>query len=232
MPKLALTGSQDATWYPVPVVRLVEFLEKVVVRGYGYGAVYALRRNIAYNLQYLEYLDRTLQDIKLSSVLTTQTWKTAIIVGCGIVESLLHYLLIKSDNHAKTEWELKVVMPGNTKKVDAEALKAEVHIWRKLSTPRITPMDFSSMIAKAQRHEVLGADTALYQELSRLRKLRNRVHLQVIDEPTDTDWNAFRLGDLEKVYEVLHAVLTGSMFNPSAAEREYFEYLRRFQGDP
>ena len=46
-------------WCPVTIDDLDELLIKVIHSGRGYRHSYALRRNIAYNLQHVEYLDRT-----------------------------------------------------------------------------------------------------------------------------------------------------------------------------
>ena len=73
---------------------------------------------------------------------------------------------------------------------------------------------------------VLGSDAQIYDKLEKLRKLRNRVHLQQIEHSTDTDWNAFQRRDYNDMREVLYAVFTSSIFRPSRDEREYFEYLR------
>lgn len=228
MPQLSLVGTDQPTWYPTQISRLDTFLEKAISLGHGYRTVYALRRNIAYSLQHLEFLDRVLEDIKLSGVLRTQTWKTFIVVGTGLIESVLHYLLIRHDLHSTTEWELKVVLPGNTKNVDGEAVKGDVHISRRLPGARLIQMTFDAMIQKARSKRLLGQNLNLYDDLQELRELRNKVHLQAIDEPTDTDWNAFQLADLQQMYRVVHGVFTSTIFRPSAEEVDYFAYLRRY----
>jgi len=228
MPPLSLTGTNDPFWYPVSIARLETLLEKAIQTGHGYQTAYALRKNIAYNLQHLEFLDRSLQDIKLSGVLTTQTWKLFIIVACGIVESLLHYLLIRRSLYSTTEWELKVVMPGNTKHVDGEAVKADVHFSRRLASPRLKQMTFDAMIQKARANRLLGGNLALYDTLDQMRDLRNKVHLQAIDQPNDTDWNTFHIEHLHQMYDIVHGVFTSTIFRPSAEEVAYFAYLRRF----
>jgi len=227
MPLLSLSGTNDPPWYPVSIARLEGLLEKAIQTGHGYHTAKALRKNIAYNLQYLEFLDRSFQDLKLSGVLKTQTWKVFIIVSCGIIESLLHYLLVRRGLHTTTEWELKVVLPGNTKNVDGEPIKADVHISKKLSKPRLKQMTFDSMIQKAQTKCLLGSKMDLYKDLDQLRDLRNKVHLQAIDEPNDTDWNTIHIEHLRQMYNVVHGVFTSTIFRPSAEEVDYFEYLRK-----
>ena len=225
---LTKTTEPQATWYPTSVANLEGMLVKVIQRGRGFTHVYALRKNIAYNLQYLEFLDRVLVDIKLSSVLSTQTYKMFVLVGCSIMESLLTYLLIKSGHHKATQWEEECVMPGQEKKVGDERKRIDCHVLRKLTTPKRVEMSFDSMIKKAESKHLLGGDHSIYAKLQYLRNLRNKVHLQGIDDPTDTDWNAFHRHHLSAMAQVIHAVFTGPIFRSSQAEKGFFEYLEKY----
>lgn len=223
--ELVKTNETDRAWYPVTIEKLDSLLIKVICIGHGYPHPYALRRNIAYNLQHIEFLHKCLSDIKLSSVLTTQTWKTILLVGNGVLESLLHYLLVKKGLHSTTEWELKVIMPGNQKKVDGRQTKIESHIFTKLQSPRAHRMNFDTIIKKAKSNQLLGSDLAVYKKLDKLRRLRNKVHLQAIDTPTDTDWNSFNRAEVSDMDAMIFSVFTSNIFRPSASEKKYFQYL-------
>lgn len=229
MTELCKSSESGPPWYPVSIHRLETLLVKVIRTGRGYSHPYALRKNIAYNLQYLEYLDRTALDIKLSQVLITQTWKTFIIVGCGVVESLLQFLLIAHGKHAKTEWELVCIGPGNAKKMEGETRKIDSHVYRKLSTPRPDQMTFDTIIKKSESKRVLGSNHDIFPKLKKLRKLRNRIHLQEIADSTDTDWNKFNWAEVTLMAEVLRSLLTSNIFHPSTEERAYFDYLLRYE---
>ena len=226
---LKKTSESSAAWYPVPIAKLVALLIKAIYSGRGYRHTYALRRNIAYNLQYIEYLDRTVQDLKLSSVLVTQTWKTFVIVGCGIIESLLHYLLISKGAHTMTEWDLVIIAPGNSKKWGSETRKVDSHVYKKRSNSRLEQMTFDAMLKKSESKRVLGREHSIYPMLKRLRPLRNKVHLQEIGDVTDTDWNAFKWSEACAMAQVIQRVFTSTIFKPSSDEKEYFEYLSRYQ---
>lgn len=228
MKKILRKDEEGGTWYPVSIERLDIFLIKVIQQGHGYPHPYALRRNIAYNLQYLEYLEQTFSQLRISNVLITQTWKIFILVGCGIVESLLKYLLIRHGNYSKDDWELDFVAKGNERKIEGKSIKIDSHVYRKLNHPKLSQMNFDSMIKKAKSKRVLGSNREVYLKLNRLRDLRNRVHLQKIQHPTDTDWNAFNLDDFKNMAQVLHAVFTSNIFRPSAEQRDYFSYLENY----
>ncbi len=149
-------------------------------------------------------------------------------MGCAIIESLLHYLLVARGVHSVTEWALKAVAPGNPKRIDGRITKVDSHILTRLASPKLEEMTFDAMLKKAERHRVLGSDHSVYASLKKLRPLRNKVHLQNIGHPTDTDWNAFQAPDVASMAEVLHKVFTSSVFRPSSEERGYFEYLRHY----
>lgn len=225
---LSRTDSADPKWYPVAIHKIDELLSKVIYSGRGYRHTYALRRNIAYNLQYIEYLDRTVQDLKLSEVLVTQTWKTLVITGSGVVECLLNYLLIARGLQAKSEWELVVVAPGNQKIMEGESRKVDSYIYRKRPSPTNSQMTFDAMLKKAKSKKILGTAPNLYSDLDRLRPLRNRVHLQQISSDFDTDYNAFNWNDAVTMARVLKEIFTSNIFRPSAAEIAYFDYLERY----
>lgn len=229
---LAKISEKKSTWYPTSVENLNSLLEKVIYQGRGFVHVYALRKNISYNLQYLEFLDQILLDIKLSGVLTKQIYKNFVIVGCSIMESLLAYLLIKAGHYKMTNWELKNVIQGQEKNVEEERIRIDCHLYRKLKTKKRKKMDFDAMIKKAESKKILGSEHSIYAKLQYLRKLRNKVHLHIIDEPTDTDWNAFQLQHLRAMGQVIHSVFTSSIFKPSKKEQKYFNYLMRYFEQP
>ena len=65
------------------------------------------RRNIAYNLQYLEYLELQLKDLNVSSVIRTMLFKNFIIVAASIIE-IAFYHLAKTNGKIKLRCEKQV----------------------------------------------------------------------------------------------------------------------------
>ena len=87
------SGTDHRTrWYPVPIDRWDEILNCFSYDGNQILPGKDIRKNIAYNLQYLEYLEQTIKELSLSAVLTKQTYKSYIIVAIGVVESILYFL--------------------------------------------------------------------------------------------------------------------------------------------
>ncbi|MCI4567212.1 hypothetical protein [Lysobacter sp. CFH 32150] len=224
---LALKG-EAGSWLPVSIDRLDALLIKEIYHGRGYDNAYALRRNIAYSLQHVQYLEQTITDLKLTNVLTTQTWKAETIVGCGIIESLLHFLIVATGNRTTADWETKQEFTGANKVIEGKTYRIDSVVKQKLDTPAPVPMTFDTMLKKAESKKLLGPDHSVYAKLKRLRPLRNRVHLQEITQHVDHDFNAFTAIDQKLMMQVLHAVFTGPTFAPSTAQRAYFTYLEKY----
>ncbi len=98
MNNLVKTDEAGDKWLPISIDKLKPSLERTIVSrgssGGYYDTPYALRSDIAYNLQYIEFLHKVLSDIKLTSLLENQTWKSIILRGSSVMEALLHYLLV------------------------------------------------------------------------------------------------------------------------------------------
>ncbi|MFS1931980.1 hypothetical protein [Vibrio splendidus] len=224
---LTKKNEEVGAWYPTSVGRLDVILSSAIKAIECYPHTYALKRNIAYNLQYLEFQNQVIEDIKLSSVLYTQTVKSIVLISCSVIESLLHYLLIINKTHSTTEWAEKITLKGNQKKLDGELIRADTVVYRKLESPKLKHMTFDAMIKSAKSKHVFGKEVTIYNNLNELRGLRNKVHLQVINNPTDTDWNSFNQSDLAKVSSVLYQIFSSELFSLDTVQLSCFKYLRK-----
>lgn len=224
MKKICRECESDGVWLPTSIAKLEKYLGKFIQASHGVPNVVGLRKNIAYNLQYLEYQYQTLSEFKLTSVIYTQTWKVFIIVGTSIVEAILHYLINSKGLGKTTEWK-KVRSTGNEINIEDEKYKLENIIYKKLEKPMQVEMTLDAMIKKSERKKLLGRNHEIYKKLNHLRKVRNRVHIHAIDEDYDTDWNKIQAGDFKTVKIVLYSFMTSSLFEPTVEERRCFEYL-------
>jgi hypothetical protein len=226
MVELTKVDEDKKAWYPVSINRLESHLAKLIEQGHGYTHVYHLKKDLAYNLQYLEFQDRIIQDIKLSSVLYTQSVKTIVLIGSSILESLLHFILIKSGNYSTTDWEKKATFKGNQKNLDGEKVRTDTEIYRRLPTPQRKHMSFDAMIKCASSKKLFGTSKVMYKKLEDIRKLRNRIHLQQNDELASTDWISFGSSNINDIYIVIYSILTSSLFTPNTDTKKYFQYLQ------
>lgn len=225
MTELTKMDEREGAWYPVSISRLEAYLGRFIEQGHGYVHVYQLKKDLAYNLQYLQFQDRLIQDIKLSSVLYTQSVKTIVLIGCSILESILHFLLIKTGNYSNTEWKEKATFKGNQKKLDGENVRIDTVILKKLDSKIHKHMTFDAMIKCASAKKLFGNGKVIYEKLEELRKLRNRIHLQVTDDRIGTDWTTFGSSNIDETYMVVYSVMVSSLFSPTKEQKSYFSYL-------
>jgi len=230
MVELTRMDEEKGPWYPVSISKLESYLGNLIEQGHGYIHVHQLKKDLAYNLQYLQFQDRLIQDIKLSSVLYTQSIKTIVLVSCSIIESILHFVLLKKGFYSSTEWEEKISFKGNQKKLDGEDVRVDTIIFKKLSNKTQKHMTFDAMIKCANAKKLFGNSKLMYEKLEVLRKLRNRIHLQATDDRPGTDWTTFNSTNINDAYMVLYSILISSLFSPTNEEKGYFGYLMNRYG--
>lgn len=225
MKKICQQCQSDGKWLPTSIARLEEYLAKFIQTEAGVPNAAALRKNIAYNLQYLQFQNQILIEFNVTQVILTQVWKIHIIVGTSIVEALLYYLLTSKGMHKTTEWE-QVGSTSNETNIDGAKHKIENVIYRKLQNPAPQDMTLDVMIKKAEKSKLLGTGQEIYKKLNYLRKLRNRVHIHAVDEDYDTDWWKININEVKTVKLVLYSFMTSSLFRPTNDEKEIFAFLR------
>jgi hypothetical protein len=187
---------------------------------------YAFVRNIAYNLQYLEYLNYVLSETELHVTVRTLTQKTFVITGMSIVEAILWFVLKSSGQQRKDAWEI-------TQEVEIKAFEAQdgkYKISNIISKLRPEPVDvemtLDAMIKKVEAKKLLGLDGQVYKDLNYLRKLRNRVHIHAVQHDKDTDWYSFNNREVELMRGVLGSVLRSELFAPDEGQALLISYLK------
>ena len=225
MKKICQDCRRDGKWYPTSISNLDTYLSKFIRAGVGVPNVVGLRKNIAYNIQYLQFQSQLLSEFDVTQVILTQTWKMQIIVGTSIIEALLYYLLTSQKLHKTTQWE-QICSTSNEATIEGNKHKVENVIYRKLEIPLPLDMTLDVMIKRAEKKKLLGKSHEIYKKLNYLRKLRNRVHIHAIDKDTDTDWWTINKNELDIIKGVLYSFFTSSLFKPTVAERQFFQFLR------
>lgn len=81
----------EVMWYPVSTDTYWEVLKIDTTEEENER----IMRNISYSLQYLEFINKELSELELSSVLEKMLNKTYVIVGSSIIEALFKYTLKK-----------------------------------------------------------------------------------------------------------------------------------------
>lgn len=194
------------------------YLERAVPTAYPLKNKRAYVRNMAYALQYLEYLDDLLKHRPLHSVVRNHTHKSVVVTGCSFMECLLWMLLKGNGYQAKEEWEGDPERVGNEFVENGRTVRYVITRQLKAAAPMDVEMRFIEMCKRAERKKVLGSSPKVYEKLNYLRQLRNRVHIHLVKHDRDTDWWQFKsrdadtmklvdrehtsVGDLRSLYEL------------------------------
>lgn len=93
---LILSNKAKDRWYPTPI----DTLRKSIKIDTDIENATALHNNIAYNLQYIEFLEKEFKELHLSSVIYTMVVKNYLITGMSILEGLFTNI-IKSNGCGK-----------------------------------------------------------------------------------------------------------------------------------
>lgn len=226
MQKICKHCRKNGKWFPTPVAELETYLNKFIKEDVGVANTTALRKNIAYNIQYLQFQSQVLFEFDVTSVIWTQTLKMQIIVGTSIVEALFYYLLTSKKMCKTTLW--KKITSINSKEVKIEGGKYRIEnvIFEKLETPIPQGMTLDSMIKKVRSHRFLGSEQQIYSDLNSLRELRNRVHIHDVKNDMDTDWWNVTKNEEGLFNNVLYSVFTGPFFSLTHEEKLFFSFLR------
>jgi hypothetical protein len=224
--KLTLKGSTDK-WCPASIASLVEHLSVVVQKNNHFteDQVSSLKKNIAYNLQSIEFLNRIPQDLNLTTALITQNIKLFVVCGTSIIEALFYYLVISNSYRTKV-WKPHLKKIKSQPYQDGEnTFMFETEIFIKV--PPLTDMKitFNQMCQTLEENKLLGDVGDLYKEMSFIRKLRNKVHVYDIKHSRDTDWWTFNEKEFKLMKKTLYIILTSSLFSNSS-QNHLFDYLK------
>lgn len=162
-------------------------------------------------MQYLQFLEKQILELRLSSVLETMIFKSYIITSMGIIEALFVNLLKATNNWKTSEWELLLDAHSNQKKYEGKTIKVDTIIYKKVESYEIN-MDLDSMIKKIEDKKLLDVDHNIFSALKKLKRLRNRVHLQEGIKSNDHDFNNFNKEEFMRMREILYLILISSEF--------------------
>ena len=213
------SNSWKERWYPTSI----DTLKNSIKIDTNIDNAMALRSNIAYNLQYIEFLEKELYELKLSSVLYTMVIKNYVITSMSIIEGLFSNI-IKSNGWWKTSnLESLGTTQANETNFNGQKYIIKTEVLKKV-TPYGLQMNFDELIKILERHHsALEVDHLVYPALKRLKDLRNRVHLQKSEGNKDHDYNAFDYSVKKEMSEILHDILT----SPKITDHpEIFEFIK------
>ena len=191
-------------WYPGSIDNYAETF--IIDRSIENSA--ALIKNIAYNMQYIEFLEKEFDELNISSVIYTMLVKTYVITAMSILEGVFSNI-IKSKGWWKTD-DKESLGPtlANETKFEDDKFIVKTELLKKVE-PYELQMNLDEFIKILSRHhDALDIDHLDYPVLKRLKDLRNRIHLQKVSSDTDHDYNAFDYSVLSEMRKILYDILS------------------------
>lgn len=214
-------------WDVKTVVSYEVFFDSGIKENDKFHRTYDLVKNLAYNVQYLEFISKTVK-CEIHSVIKTELTKTFVITGMSIIESILYYALKSKNLHKTDPYEEITVVKSNEKKVNGVYIKVETILLRKLKENREVEMNLDSMLKKTETNKLFGEDQTVYKQLNHLRKLRNKIHLYLIEENLDHDLNNFKTEELNLMKKSLEKVFFSELFeSPNEKRLKLFDFLKQ-----
>jgi hypothetical protein len=208
-------------WYPTAIDRYRRYIKlDMDIQGSE-----QLRNNIAYNLQYLEYIQKQHDELKLSEVIYIMLCKSYIISAMGIIEGLFTNLLKSRELWSTTTWQSKGTIKSNESLFDGKSIKIQTEIFEKVDAYEMR-MDLDSMIKKIESKKLLAIDHNSFPMLKKLRNLRNRVHLQQSNDKFDTDYYNFSSVEKEEMKSILYTILSNETFCSLPHNLEIYNFLK------
>lgn len=221
-----MVHSDNAFWCPNRIDTIRAFLQRGIEEDNVLAYRQAFVSNIAYHLQYSEFLNYLLTKTKLHTVIKTQIQKTFVVTGMSIIEAILWYVLRKNGIQRTTEWrELRKLSDLRFEDGESKFL-VRTTIMKKQDKPIDVETKLDSMIKKIESKKMLGKEHQVYRNLNYLKKLRNRVHIHAVQHDRDTDWYSFSEQEVKLMKAVLLSVLTGYPFKPEPTDESILSYLR------
>lgn len=213
--------SSSERWYP----HGVESYRSAFIISDAVENKEVLLSNLAYSMQYIEFLEKELNELTLSSVVRTMLIKTYVITAMSVLEGVFCSILKENKLWKTDNLESLGTVTANEKKISGEKLIVRTELLRKVDTYPLR-MDLQAMIDVLKgKHELLGVNHLVYPALKRLKNLRNRVHLQKLEDDKMHDYNAFTDSIKKEMGNILHEIL----ISPAVTRRtDLFDFLQEY----
>ena len=209
---LLVSNDVDSSrWYPTSVDTYSQELK----RGTLGNMSSSFRSNIAYSLQYLEFLERQLDELRLSSVIYSLVIKNYIITSASIIEVIFYHIAKENNKLKKRFWKQgKLQDVRSMVSKEGQRLKVSQMIQTKLDVPVIDTPSFETLISIVRDNKLLNdVDVQAWNKYFKLlRELRNKVHLTCAIKGFETDYWSFSSVDYLRAKYMLFRILTDSSF--------------------
>ena len=189
-----------------------------IINSFNFNCKEVLKKNLAYNIQYLQYLSKNIDEEKTTSALYRMRYKTFVVTSMSVIEAIFIILLNERNLIPTVEWKEGTHHHNN---IDENTI--EVSFKRKRISPQIKKINFDESIHLMQTNQILNASDAMYPVIRALQDLRNRLHLDKANQLMDSDYNSFGEGTYIITKLVLYKILNNKTVSKG---NKYIEFIR------
>ncbi|WEJ99483.1 MAG: hypothetical protein P0Y59_21635 [Candidatus Sphingomonas phytovorans] len=210
----------------VDVPELFLFLRRAVPDATVVTHDRAFINNIAFALQYLDHLLQTIAAPDVRITIHSQTCKSIVMCGMGIVEAILWFGVKKAGQANTSSWQESSKQTGTPFDRFGKRLRIDSILMEEVSPPQHEEMTLDTLIKKVESRGLLGlSDHRVYGTLKALRQLRNRVHIHDVGTADDTDWYKFTGREVVMLLNCLNAIFSTNLFNPEPHHIDLLSFL-------
>ena len=123
-----LINSQEPKWYP----RSIDSYRNSIIVSTDFHEYKSCKSNFAYNMQYIEYIEKQLKELRLTDVLKKMLYKSYILTGMSIIELLFSCYLKGAKLWPTSDWKDISKATTNEMTYDGQRIKLETTIYRKV----------------------------------------------------------------------------------------------------
>lgn len=212
--------NSDDKWYP----SRIEEYKNTFLMNTDIPENFVLLKNICYNMQYLEFLNKELNELELSAVLRPMTIKYFVITGMAILEGLFAYI-VKSNGYWKTIKEESIGhTESNSASFKGNTYKIKTELIQPIEERPVDEMKLVQLIETLDKHhKLLKIDHTIYPALKRIKDLRNHIHLTASINNKGTDYYLFTDAVKDEMSSILYSILTSENISKPT---DIFDFLK------
>lgn len=169
-----------------------------IINSFSFQSKEVVKKNLAYNIQYLQYLKLLIENTNVTSVIKRMQIKSFIITSMSIIEEIFICLLRSKKLIPLIEWQ-----EGKHKynKIDDNTI--EVTYLKKKKIPKEKKLTFDEAITLIEKNQTIKIIPSSYPVLVALKDLRNKLHLDKAKNCLESDYFSFN----EYVYDITKLIL-------------------------
>lgn len=167
---------------------------------------YTLKSNIIYNLQYLEYLFNNIKNhySVLTSNLISMSIKSYMVCFISIAESIFY---IELNNRGLLPLEEYEKESQQDMFIENGIRKISTIVSKKVK-PYVPNLSMDQLSKKIENHHIYPLlEHNNFAKLKEIRNLRNKIHLHLASDSSQSDYNSFNRKDINTANEVLLNIL-------------------------